>query len=100
MRKVKIRQWLLLLLRTLIVIFIVFAFLRPALKGSLAGLGTHAKTTIVIILDDSYSMSLHNDRGSFLKQAQSSALSLADMLKEGDDRLVMRLSDLPPGDDR
>ena len=95
MRKVKIRQWLLLLLRTLIVIFIVFAFSRPALKGSLAGLGTHAKTTIVIILDDSYSMSLHNDRGSFLKQAQSSALSLADMLKEGDDALFMRLSDLP-----
>ncbi len=95
MRKVKIRQWLLLLLRTLIVIFIVFAFSRPALKGSLAGLGTHAKTTIVIILDDSYSMSLHNDRGSFLKQAQSSALGLADMLKEGDDALFIRLSDLP-----
>ncbi len=95
MRKVKIRQWLLLVLRTLIVIFIVFAFSRPALKGSLAGLGTHAKTTIVIILDDSYSMSLHNDRGQFLKQAQSSALSLADMLKEGDDALFIRLSDLP-----
>ena len=95
MRKVKIRQWLLLVLRTLIVIFIVFAFSRPALKGSLAGLGTHAKTTIVIILDDSYSMSLRNDRGSFLKQAQSSALNLADMLKEGDDALFIRLSDLP-----
>ena len=95
MRKVKIRQWLLLILRTLIIIFIVFAFSRPALKGSLAGLGTHAKTTIVIILDDSYSMSLHNDRGSFLKQAQSAALGLADMLKEGDDALFIRLSDLP-----
>ena len=95
MRKVKIRQWLLLILRTLIVILIVFAFSRPALKGSLAGLGTHAKTTIVIILDDSYSMSLRNDRGSFLKQAQSSALTLSDMLKEGDDALFIRLSDLP-----
>ena len=95
MRKVKIRQWLLLILRTLIVIFIVFAFSRPALKGSLAGLGTHAKTTIVIIFDDSYSMSLRNDRGSYLKQAQSAALSLADLLKEGDDALFIRLSDLP-----
>ncbi len=95
MRKVKIRQWLLLILRTLTIIFIVFAFSRPALKGSLAGLGTHAKTTIVIILDDSYSMSLHNERGPFLKQAQSSALGLADMLKEGDDAMFIRLSDLP-----
>ncbi|MGA9405895.1 MAG: BatA domain-containing protein [Bacteroidota bacterium] len=95
MRKVKIRQWLLLILRTLIILLIVFAFSRPALKGTLAGLGTHAKTTIVIILDDSYSMSLRNDRGTFLKQVQSSALSLADMLKEGDDALLIKLSDLP-----
>jgi hypothetical protein len=95
MRKVRIRQWLLLILRTLIVIFIVLAFSRPALQGTLAGLGTHAKTTIVIILDDSYSMSLHNDRGPYLKQAQTSALSLADLLKEGDDALFIRLSDLP-----
>jgi len=95
MRKVKIRQWLLLLLRTLIVIFVVIAFSRPALKGSLAGLGTHARTSIVIILDDSYSMSLRSDRGPYLKQAQSAALGLADMLKEGDDAMCIRLSDLP-----
>ncbi|MGA7159423.1 MAG: BatA domain-containing protein [Bacteroidota bacterium] len=95
MRKVKIRQWLLLMLRTLIILFIVVAFSRPALKGTLAGFGTHAKTTIVIILDNSYSMSLRNERGTFLKQAQSSALGLVDMLKEGDDALFIRLSDLP-----
>jgi len=95
MRRVKIRQLLLLILRTLIVVFIVIAFSRPALKGTLASLGTHAKTTAVIILDDTRSMSLRNERGSFLKQAQSSALSLTDMLKEGDDALFIRLSDLP-----
>ncbi len=95
MRKVKIRQWLLLLLRTLIIIFVVIAFSRPALKGTLAGLGAHARTSIVIILDDSYSMSLRGDRGPYLKQAQSAAIGLADMLKEGDDAMIIRLSDLP-----
>ena len=95
MRKVKIRQWLLLILRTLIILFLVFAFSRPALKGTLAGLGTHAKTTIVIILDDTYSMSLRDDRGVYLKQAQTCALGLVDLLAEGDDALLIRLSDLP-----
>jgi hypothetical protein len=95
MRRVKIRQWLLLVLRTVLVLLIVFAFSRPALKGTLAGIGTHAKTTIVIILDDTYSMSLQNERGVFQKQAQSVAIRLADMLKEGDDALFIRLSELP-----
>ncbi len=95
MRRVKIRQLLLLVLRTLLVILIVFAFSRPALKGTLSGIGTHARTTIVIIFDDTYSMSLQNERGTFLKQAQSTALRLADMLKEGDDALFIRLSELP-----
>src|SRR5450830_44392 len=95
MRRVKIRQLLLLVLRTLLVILIVFAFSRPALKGTLSGIGTHARTTIVIIFDDTYSMSLQNEKGAFLKQAQSTALRLADMLKEGDDALFIRLSELP-----
>ena len=95
MRRVKIRQWLLLILRTLLIILVVAAFSRPALRGTLGGIGSHAKTTVVIIMDDSYSMSLHNDKGSFLKQAQSTALRIIDMLKEGDDALFIRLSELP-----
>lgn len=95
MRRVKIRQWLLLLLRTLIIIFVVIAFSRPALRGTLAGLGTHARTTVAIILDNSYSMTLRGEHGPFLKQAQSSALAIADLLREGDDALFIRLSDLP-----
>ncbi|HTX18529.1 MAG TPA: BatA domain-containing protein [Bacteroidota bacterium] len=95
MRRVKLRQWLLLILRTLIVIFVVMAFSRPALRGTFAGLGTHAKTTAVIILDNTFSMSLRNDRGVFLRQAQNSALGLVDLLGEGDDAIFIRLSDLP-----
>ncbi len=95
MRKVKLRQWMLLILRTLLILLVVLAFSRPALKGSLAGLGTHAKTTMVIILDDTYSMSLHNEGGIFLKQAQANAFRLIDMMKEGDDALFLRLSDVP-----
>ena len=95
MRKVKLRQWLLLIIRTLLIVLVVAAFSRPALRGTIGGIGSHAETTVVIIIDDSYSMSLHNDKGTFLKQAQSAALRIIDMLKEGDDALFIRLSELP-----
>ncbi|HEY7751554.1 MAG TPA: BatA domain-containing protein, partial [Ignavibacteriaceae bacterium] len=56
-RKVKIKQWLLLALRVLIILLIVTAFARPTLEGvSIGGTTSAAKTTAVFILDDTYSM--------------------------------------------
>ena len=95
MRKVKLRQWLLLALRTLLIILVVLAFSRPALRGSFAGLDSHAKTTIVVVLDNTASMAASNERGSYLLQAKEAALSIASLLTEGDDALLIRLSDLP-----
>jgi hypothetical protein len=95
MRKITLRQWLLLLLRTLFVILVVLAFSRPVLRGSLSGFGSHAKTTIALIVDDSYSMSLQNQQGVYLKQARTAALRVLDLMKEGDDVLLVKLSDLP-----
>ncbi len=94
MRKIQVRQWLLLALRTLLILCVVLAFSRPALRGTLAGLGTHAKTTVVLIIDNTYSMSLNNENGTFIKQAQNSAHRLITMLKEGDDAIILVLSDV------
>jgi hypothetical protein len=98
MRRVKIKQWLLLALRTLLVIAVVLAFSRPALRGSLAGFGiggtTHAKTTIVILLDDSPSMSVRNERGVLFAQARDLALHVLDLVKEGDEAYVVPFSHL------
>src|SRR4030066_1542341 len=58
-RKVKLKQWLLLALRVLIILGIVFAFARPALRGTtIGGTASTAKTTAVFILDDTFSMSV------------------------------------------
>ncbi|MBR9976556.1 MAG: BatA domain-containing protein, partial [Bacteroidetes bacterium] len=55
-RKLKIRQWLLLALRTLIIVFLVLAFTRPALRSGFGFLpGTTAKSSVVIVLDNSFS---------------------------------------------
>lgn len=95
MRKITIRQWLLLLLRTLLIIVLVLAFSRPAAKGNYGAIGSHAKTTLAIILDNTASMQLNNERGKFLVQAQAQALSIVSLMQDNDDVLFLRLSDLP-----
>ncbi len=55
-RRLRFKQWLLLLLRTLAVLAIALAMARPALKGT-AGLKSGAATTIVALVDESGSMS-------------------------------------------
>lgn len=53
-RRLKLRQWLLLLLRALAVAALALAMARPALRGS-AG-GDRASTTVVVLVDRSGSM--------------------------------------------
>ena len=98
-RRLKIRQLLLLALRTLLVVFIVAAFSRPTLKGSFpSGFGDHAKTTAVVILDDSQSMTANDSHGERLRGAQDAALKILDALKEGDEFCLLKLSDVHSGD--
>src|SRR5258705_3249956 len=54
-RRLKLKQWLLLLLRTLAVAAIALAMSRPALKGTV-GLHGGAATTVVVLVDRSGSM--------------------------------------------
>jgi hypothetical protein len=95
MRRLKVRQILLLILRTLLVIALVIAFARPALRGSFAGtIGTHARTTVIVLLDDSPSMSVRNERGMVFAQAREAARSILDVVREGDEVYLIRLSEI------
>jgi hypothetical protein len=95
-RRLKLRQLLLLFLRTLLVILIVMAFSRPTLKGSLpGGLAEQAKTTAVILFDDSQSMTASDEQGELLRQAKNSAASIVNLLKDGDEVFLIKLSDVP-----
>ncbi len=56
-RNLKIKQWLLLFLRLSIIIFLVLAFAKPAVKNSaIATVSEKAKKVTVIVFDDSFSM--------------------------------------------
>ena len=93
-RKIKLKQWLLLALRILIILFLVMAFARPTIKGiAIGGTTSAAKTTAVFILDDTFSMSVVDANGSYLNQAKSMIQKLLKELQEGDDAALVLVSD-------
>jgi hypothetical protein len=95
-RRLKLRQLLLLIVRTLLVLMIILAFARPALRGSfLGGLGSQAHSTVVFIFDDSFSMMATDEHGEVFKQAKDAAGKFVDLLKTGDEAFLIKLSDIP-----
>jgi hypothetical protein len=94
-RRIKLKQWLLLVLRFLVILFLVGAFARPALKGvSLGGTTSSAKTTAVLILDDTFSMSVVNEKGSYFNQAKQVLKNLLDQFQEGDELVLILVSQI------
>lgn len=71
-RRIKLKQWLLLLLRILAILALVFAFAEPVLRqdeeNRIAALPT-AKS-ILVVVDNSWSMTGQDDRGQYLEQAR------------------------------
>ncbi len=94
-RKVKLKQWLLLVLRFLIILFLVGAFARPALKGiSIGGTTSSAKTTAVFIVDNTFSMSVVNEKGSYFNRAKRVVKNLLNELQDGDEVAIIPVAGL------
>ncbi len=93
-RKLKLKQILLLLLRIGLVVFAVLAFARPALQGSAGLPGAHAATTAVILVDNSFSMDVRDERGSRFKQAQDAALDVVGLLEDSDEAYLVPMTDV------
>ena len=91
-RKIKIKQILLLILRTLIIAFIVFAFARPAIRSNLPLIGTYSKTSMVIIIDNSFSMDVSDEFGNRFNQAKLSVQKILGNLKDGDEVTIIPMS--------
>lgn len=96
-RKLKLRQILLLLLRIGLVVFAVLAFARPALEGTAGLPGAHASATAVILLDNSFSMDVRDERGSRFKQAQDAAQEIVDLLEDNDEAYLVPMTDVKSG---
>ncbi len=105
-RRLRIKQWLLLLLRTLAVAAIATAMARPALPGGVGRAGEAAATTLVALVDVSGSMSaIAADNRPLLASAKRAAEDLLATLGPADqlllvpyDRTPRPVSDAPIGD--
>lgn len=92
-RRVKLKQLLLLLLRTALIIFAVLAFARPVLKGTSGLPGARATGTAIIILDNSVSMMVKDEGGERFRQGKKAALEILNEIQEGDEAAVVSLTD-------
>lgn len=93
-RRIKLKQWLLLLIRVLIILFLVLAFARPTLKSITLGESSAAKTTAVIILDNTFSMSIVGEKGSLFNNYKIIAKNLLNNFQPGDEIALISVGDL------
>lgn len=92
-RTIKLRQILLLIIRTLIILLLIIAFARPTLQGPFTqGFKTRSKSSIVIIIDNSLSMSREENGIRLLNKAVDKLNDLLEMLEDGDEIFMLYAS--------
>ncbi|MEX2316092.1 MAG: VWA domain-containing protein [Pirellulales bacterium] len=75
-RRILLQQWLLLAVRTLIIVLVVLAVAEPYGSGSLAGGPAGAPAHKVIVIDGSYSMAYRDGDASHFSRAKQLAAQL------------------------
>jgi hypothetical protein len=85
----KMQQWLLLLLRTAVVVLLAVAFARPFFSQSLSGWTNMAPRSVAILVDQSMSMAY----GDYLARAKAAAGNILSGLKPGDEATLILFSD-------
>ena len=94
-RRFQLRQLLILLLRMLIIALIALALARPFLTLGLPVASVRAKTDLVIVLDNSYSMAYQDVDGVRFEKAKVLATNILDTLRHGDSAAFILMSDSP-----
>ncbi|MDH4155701.1 MAG: BatA domain-containing protein [candidate division Zixibacteria bacterium] len=88
-RRLKIRQLLLLLLRMLIIFTVVLAFARPTTESG--RVGSHASVAAVVLFDNSASMSRYVTDGKLIELARQRTEQLLETFGEADDVCLVAL---------
>ncbi|MFQ3597495.1 MAG: BatA domain-containing protein [Chloroherpetonaceae bacterium] len=92
LKRFKIREWILLAIRSLIIFFLVATFSKPVFPSLQAGSGfsTQTKTSAMILVDVSPSMSYRDAFGNdVFRQAKSAALRVLDYFSESDEIFIV-----------
>ncbi len=91
-RKLKLKQILLLILRTLIIVFAVLAFARPTIPGTIPYFESYAKTSAVIILDNSFSMDISDEYGNRFNHLKKQVSKILSTLHDGDEVAIVTMT--------
>ncbi len=83
------QQWLLLLLRALVICLLVFAFARPFFGQNITSLANNAPRSIAVALDTSMSMGYDN----YFEIAKSTAIKIISELNQGDEATLVLFAD-------
>lgn len=83
MRRIKLKQILLLLLRIFAIVFLVLSFAQPVYEG-VAGSGNQQNKTTIIFIDDSFSMDTRDNNGLYLNQAKESVKKILESNAAGE----------------
>lgn len=70
-RRLKLKQLLLLILRTLIIVFLILSFSRPVVRSDFPIFRNYSNISTVIILDNSISMDVSDEFGNRLRQGKA-----------------------------
>jgi len=88
-KTVKLKQIILLILRTLIITLIVLAFSRPAIKT--LGFKFHSKTTALLIVDNSFSTHARFEREPVFNIIKDKAREVLTSFSDGDELYIVPL---------
>ena len=90
MKRVRIKQWLLLVLRMLALASLSLVFARPTVQSNLARfVGGDASSAVGIVIDNSRSMTLRGQRGEYFAQAKEVANQILAGLDNSDEIVLM-----------
>lgn len=93
-KRIKLKQLLILLCRIAFIIMLVLMFARPFDTGYLGSAGKKAKSSVLIILDDSFSMMARDAAGNNFSAAKSRIKETLDILEENDEVFFSTISGL------
>jgi hypothetical protein len=91
----RVREVLLLVLRSVALLLLALAISRPVLRSSVFGsLSTHARSSSVFVVDNSFSMGARASQASSFEQAKTRAIDILRLLDKGDEVFLVFASDL------
>jgi len=89
LKRLKLYQYLLILIRTILLLFLVLAFARPALTSRDSFLGKKASTTAVIVIDNCINMLRYDNSGQRFKRAKDKLNAVLNEFNSEDDVFVL-----------